>query len=71
MPTLDEIGKRLGLSKAEQKSLIRLVDERGSRRSAVSARKRGTVSAKALKSMAANVAYSAKEKNERACEATA
>jgi hypothetical protein len=33
MPTLDELGERLGLSKAKQKYLIRLVDEKGSRRS--------------------------------------
>jgi hypothetical protein len=29
MPTLDELGKRLGLSRAAQESLIRLVDEKG------------------------------------------
>jgi hypothetical protein len=31
MPTLDEIGRELGLSKIEQKSLIRLVDEKVAR----------------------------------------
>ena len=34
MPTLDELGKELGLTKAEQEFIIRLVDEKGSRRSA-------------------------------------
>lgn len=33
MPTLDELGKDLGLTKAEQKFIIRLVDEKVSRRS--------------------------------------
>ena len=33
MPTLDEIGKELGLSRSEQKSLIRLVNGRGLSRS--------------------------------------
>ncbi len=32
MPTLGEIGKELGLSKAEQTSLIRLVNGKASRR---------------------------------------
>jgi hypothetical protein len=33
MPTLDEIGRELGLSAATQKSLIRLVDSNRSRKS--------------------------------------
>jgi hypothetical protein len=33
MPTLDEIGRELGLSAARQKSLIRLVDSNRSRKS--------------------------------------
>ena len=32
MPTLDELGKKLGLTKAKQRFLIRLVDEKSSRR---------------------------------------
>jgi hypothetical protein len=39
MPTLDEIGKRLGLSKAEQESIIRMVDENRVGRRAALARK--------------------------------
>jgi len=34
MPTLDELGKELGLTRAEQKLIIRLVDEKTSRRPA-------------------------------------
>jgi hypothetical protein len=37
--TLDELGKQYGLSKAEQEFLIRLVDEKVSRRPASAARK--------------------------------
>ena len=33
MPTLDEIGRELGLSAAKQKSLIRLVDSNRNRKS--------------------------------------
>jgi hypothetical protein len=32
MPTLDELGKKLGLTKARQRFLIRLVDEKSSHR---------------------------------------
>lgn len=39
MPTLDEIGQRLGLSKAERESLIRLVEEKATRRSKAAVRK--------------------------------
>jgi hypothetical protein len=39
MPTLDEIGKRLGLTRAEQDFLIRLVDEKRPRRAAARSRK--------------------------------
>lgn len=44
MPTLDELGKELGLTKAEQKFIIRLVDEKGSRRSAANAFRNGASS---------------------------
>jgi hypothetical protein len=37
MPTLDELGKNLRLTKAEQKFIIRLVDEKTSRRSTADA----------------------------------
>jgi hypothetical protein len=37
MPTLDEIGRELGLSAARQKSLIRLVDSNRHRKSGSSA----------------------------------
>jgi hypothetical protein len=32
IPTLDELGKKLGLTKTRQRFLIRLVDEKSSRR---------------------------------------
>ena len=38
LPTLDEIGKRLGLSNAEQEYIISLVDEKLSRQSMGNAR---------------------------------
>jgi hypothetical protein len=44
MPTLDELGKELGLTKAEQKFIIRLVDEKGSRRPAAYASRNRTAS---------------------------
>ena len=49
MPTLDEIGKRLGLSKAEQESIIRMVDENRVGRRAALARKEAPVKSRSAR----------------------
>jgi hypothetical protein len=66
MPTLDEIGKRLGLSKAEQESIIRMVDEKGFGRRAASARKGTSASSMSARTGARGSVTLARKKNARA-----
>lgn len=70
MPTLDELGKELGLTKARQKSLIRLV-EKASTRSGFILRKRKASSSKGHKTAGKNGTYPARKKDDRALEASA
>jgi len=51
VPTWDEIVQEYGLSKADQKSVIRLVNEKVSRRPATVVRKRRTASSKSARTM--------------------
>ena len=50
MPTLDELGKGLGLTKTQQRSIIRLVDEKMAGRSTVFAFKNRAESSRPVKS---------------------
>jgi len=52
---LDEIVQEYGLSKADQKSVIRLVNEKVSRRPATVVRKRRTASSKSARTMRSQV----------------
>jgi hypothetical protein len=66
MPTLDEIGKELGLTRAEQDFLIRLVDEKGSRRREVHAPKSRSASSRTTKTVANKKAGPARKTRNRA-----
>ncbi len=52
MPTLDEIGKELGLTRAEQDSLIRLVDERSVGRPKIHAPKSRSATSRTVQAVA-------------------
>jgi hypothetical protein len=71
MPTLDELGKELGLTKAEQDFLIRLVDEKGLARTAPMVGNRRGISSKAHNHPEQNGTNAARKKNDRAIEASA
>jgi hypothetical protein len=62
--TLDELGERLGLSKAEQESIIRMVDEQTSRRTGVAARKHRSASSPSTKAAARKAGSSARKKSD-------
>jgi hypothetical protein len=62
--TLDELGERLGLSKAEQESIIRMVDEKTSRRAAVAARKNRSASSPSTKAAARKAGISVRKKSD-------
>jgi len=66
MPTLDEIGKELGLTRAEQDFLIRLVDEKGSRRREAHAPKSRSASSGTTKAVAKKEVGSVRKKRNRA-----
>ncbi len=66
MPTLDELGKDLGLTKAEQKFIIRLVDEKTSRRSTAYPFKTRSVSSGLEKSEKKKASSMARKTNGRA-----
>jgi hypothetical protein len=65
MPTLDEIGKRLGLSKAEQESIIRMVDEKGFGRRAALTRKQAPAKSRSARAGARGGVTPQRKKNAR------
>jgi menaquinone-dependent protoporphyrinogen IX oxidase len=66
MPTLDELGKDLRLTKAEQNFIIRLVDRKASRRSAAYAIKTLAASPKPAKATTKKASGMVRKKNDRA-----
>jgi hypothetical protein len=66
MPTWDETVERLGLSKADQEFVIRLVDEKGSRRPAASAPKTRFASSRPAKTVAKRASGQVRKTNNRA-----
>lgn len=69
--TLDELGKELGLTKAEQKFIIRLVDEKGSARANRVAGRRRSVSSKARNTAGKSGEYPVRKKSDCAYQASA
>ena len=62
--TLDELGERLGLSKAEQESIIRMVDEKTSRRTALGVRKNRSASSPSTRAAARKAGSSLRKKSD-------
>jgi len=66
IPTWDETVERYGLSKADQKFVIRLVDQKISRRTVAAAGKRRAISSKRVQTRAGESAVGARKKANRA-----
>ena len=66
MPTLDELGKRLGLTEAQQESIIRIVDEKISGRSRNAVRRTKSLSGRSAKTAAGRAESVARGKTNRA-----